>query len=162
MLKHRFWPFFKQNKCFIAEKRLVFAEFCIFLPLHHLAYYCRQICKASLKKKPQNDRKNGLKWSQWPRNGPIIAQNWPRKGSKWGQNDTKTTPNDAKMNAKWPQNDAGQTQKWSKITQNDPIFAHLWPIFGPILGHFDPFLTTIRSKTVKGGQNWPKNSSKVM
>ena len=44
-LKRRFWPFFKQNKCFIGEKGLVFAQFCIFLvnfggSLHIFAFPC--------------------------------------------------------------------------------------------------------------------------
>ena len=47
-LKCRFWPVFKQNNCFIAEKRLVFAhfrwilaEFSYFcLLLQHFAYFC--------------------------------------------------------------------------------------------------------------------------
>ena len=48
-LKRRFWPFFQQNKCFIPEKGLAFAQFLhdfgeswpnfayICLPLHHFA-----------------------------------------------------------------------------------------------------------------------------
>ena len=63
--------FFKQNKCFIAEQRHIFGQFCIFLVkfgricifLPSLASFCSilQSTPQSTTKKSQNDRKNSLK-----------------------------------------------------------------------------------------------------
>ena len=65
-LKRRFWPFFKQNKCFIAEKGLIFAQFCIFLVnfgrnLHIFAFSC-----IILRIFAVNFAKHHQKTAKWP------------------------------------------------------------------------------------------------
>ena len=95
-LKRQFWPFLKQNKCFIGEKRLLFAQFCIFsvnlgrilhlffcLLLHHFAHFCVQLRKTSRKKIAKMTVKMAQK-------GPKGLQ----KGPKRLKNDTKRCQND--------------------------------------------------------------------
>ena len=73
ILKCRFWPLFKQNKCFIAEKKnTCFGQICKFLvnfrrSAHIFATSCMSlvnICSQLRRTSPgksQNDRKNGPK-----------------------------------------------------------------------------------------------------
>ena len=71
-LKLPFSLFFKQIKCFIAEKGLLFAQFCIFWvnfgrKLHIFFAFPSSFClnlqstSQSITKKSQNDHENGLK-----------------------------------------------------------------------------------------------------
>ena len=92
----------------------------------------------------------------------MVQNGQKKRPSKWGQNDTKTTPkrcqNDAKMVLSDPKVTPIDPKKWGqnhlKITRNGPILV---PKNAPKMALYSPrYGQKWLRNGQKGGQEWPK------